>query len=84
MPDGGSNNIMKNFPKFTGYLLPDLFLTLILSTVFWLLVGMFFTENPAGYPSRDEAKPVLYFTFLISVIYGILYWVSVNAQDRDR
>jgi hypothetical protein len=83
MPDGGSN-YMKNFPKFTGYMLPDLFLMLMVSTMFWLLIGVFFSDNAAGYPTKEEAKPVLYFTFIISVIYGILYWISVNAQDRDR
>jgi len=83
MPDGGTN-LMKNFPNITGYMLPDLFIVLIVSTFFWTLIGSFFSEDPLGYPSEEEAKPVLYFTFSLTVIYGILYWISRNAQGRDQ
>jgi hypothetical protein len=48
------------------------------------LIGSFFSEDPLGYPSEEEAKPVLYFTFSLTVIYGILYWISRNAQGRDQ
>ena len=75
---------MKNFPKITGHLIPDSVLILIVSTLFWLGIGYILTNSPEGYPSAAQAKPVLLFTFSLSVIYGILYWISSrNAQNRN-
>ena len=75
---------MKNFPKFTGHLFPDCFLILFFSTLFWLGIGYFLTDSPEGYPSAEQANPVLLFNFSLSVIYGILYWISSrNAQNRN-
>jgi hypothetical protein len=75
---------MKNFPKITGFLIPDVAIIFISCTCVWLLIGSFILEHPIGYPNAEQAKPVLYFTSSISVIYGILYWISRNAQDRDK
>jgi hypothetical protein len=75
---------MKNFPRFTGRIIPDMVLVLIFSTCFFLLIGYFICGEPDGYPSADQAKPVLYFTFSLTLIYGILYWISRNAQGRNQ